>query len=288
MRYRYLRFPGGKPKAVTLSYDDGVIHDIRLSRICDQYGLKCTFNINAGLMPAAPDPYKLTADEIKTHLLDHGHEVAVHGNFHKALGLCSAVDGIKDVLDCRVALENLFQRIIRGMAYADSGITKMANGADYQTIRNYLRDLGIVYARTLSGDNNRFFLPEDWYAWMPTAHHKNPRTLEWAEEFVALTPDEGYMPRRYPRLFYLWGHSYEFQNDGNWDLLESICRTLGNREDTWYATNMEIYEYVHAYDSLIFSAEGTRVYNPAQIEVCFCTEKALYTVLPGQEMVLDK
>lgn len=30
MRYRFLRFPGGKDKAVTFSYDDGFRYDIRL------------------------------------------------------------------------------------------------------------------------------------------------------------------------------------------------------------------------------------------------------------------
>lgn len=32
MRYRFLRYPEGKIKAVTLSYDDGPIFDIRLVR----------------------------------------------------------------------------------------------------------------------------------------------------------------------------------------------------------------------------------------------------------------
>ena len=45
----YMRFPGGKAKTVTLSYDDGVVYDIRLMEIMDKYGLKGTFNINAGL-----------------------------------------------------------------------------------------------------------------------------------------------------------------------------------------------------------------------------------------------
>ena len=46
MHYCFLRFPGGKPKAFTMSYDDGVRQDIRLAQICTRYGVKCTFNIN--------------------------------------------------------------------------------------------------------------------------------------------------------------------------------------------------------------------------------------------------
>ena len=47
MDYRFLRFPDGKGKAVTLSYDDGTIHDVKLSEIINRYGLKCTFNLNS-------------------------------------------------------------------------------------------------------------------------------------------------------------------------------------------------------------------------------------------------
>lgn len=48
----YMRFPGGRAKALTLSYDDGVQQDHRLISILNRHGLKCTFNINSGLFPA--------------------------------------------------------------------------------------------------------------------------------------------------------------------------------------------------------------------------------------------
>ena len=43
-----MRFKDGKKKALTLSYDDGVVQDIRLIGILNQYGLKGTFNIGTG------------------------------------------------------------------------------------------------------------------------------------------------------------------------------------------------------------------------------------------------
>lgn len=42
----FMRFPGGKKKALTLSYDDGVEQDIRLIDIMKKNGLKGTFNLN--------------------------------------------------------------------------------------------------------------------------------------------------------------------------------------------------------------------------------------------------
>ena len=39
-----MRFPGGLPKALTLSYDDGVEQDEQLIAIAEKYGLKGTFS----------------------------------------------------------------------------------------------------------------------------------------------------------------------------------------------------------------------------------------------------
>ena len=48
IKRRFLRFPGFKLKALTLSYDDGVVQDIRMIKILDKYGIKGTFNVNSG------------------------------------------------------------------------------------------------------------------------------------------------------------------------------------------------------------------------------------------------
>ena len=45
-----MRFPGGRDKALTFSYDDGVKGDIHLLELFKKYGVKGTFNLNSGLM----------------------------------------------------------------------------------------------------------------------------------------------------------------------------------------------------------------------------------------------
>lgn len=49
-RIQFDRYPGGVMKALTLSYDDGVVHDRRLVEICNRYGLRGTFNLNSGTL----------------------------------------------------------------------------------------------------------------------------------------------------------------------------------------------------------------------------------------------
>ena len=44
----YTCFPGGKAKALTMSYDDGKVQDRRLIDIFNKYGIKGTFNLNYG------------------------------------------------------------------------------------------------------------------------------------------------------------------------------------------------------------------------------------------------
>ena len=285
MNYLFMRFPGGKPKAVTLSYDDGVRQDLRLAALADACGMKCTYNINSALVPETPGGDKITWAQIK-ELTASGHEAAIHGEYHRAPGSFRTLTGLRDALNCRLEMEKNLGMIIRGMAYPNSGVTRFTGGSDYETVRRYLRDLGVAYARTLGGDNNGFLLPEDWYSWMPTAHHNNPHVLEWARQFTDLRVQEAYGDNRYPRLFYLWGHSYEFDRNGNWDRIEALFEILGGKEDSWYATNIEICDYTNAFRSLLFSADDTRVYNPTALEVCFETEKGICAVRPGETVSL--
>ena len=283
MRYRFLRFPGGKGKAVTMSYDDGCVHDKRFSDVITDYGIKATFNLNSKKLHQ-----QLTDEEIRYYMLDRGHEIAVHGAMHRASGKQRAIDGIKDVLECRLELESRFDMIIQGMAYPDSGITKFENGASYDNIRSYLADLDILYSRTLGSDNNSFTLPTDWFAWMPTAHHNNPNIMEYIDEFlnINLSPDV-YHAGRNPRLFYIWGHSYEFDRDDNWELLTEICEKLGRKDDIWYATNMEIYEYVTAYNSLVYSADESMIYNPTLKEIWFDIDGKTYSIKSGETLKIN-
>ena len=285
MKYFFLRFPEGKLKAVTLSYDDGVRDDLHLAEILNAYGMRGTFNINSAFIGRNTN---LVAEEIQKYLLDAGHEVAVHGERHMAPGIVTPARGMMDVLNCRLTLENTFGRIIRGMAYPDTGITKMHNGNDYATIRSYLQSAGIVYARTLGGDNNSFRLPEDFFAWMPTAKHTNPKLFDWCDEFLALDDSKIYMTNRYPRLFYLWGHSYEFPRDNNWDVIERFCEKMSGKADTWYATNIEICEYVNAFQSLVMSADCNRIYNPTLHTVWLLADGKNYSVAPGQTLVIEE
>ena len=284
MRSVFMRYPGGKAKAVTFSYDDGVPQDQRLAALFDKYGMKATFNFNC----ECNRKFNFTKEQIKELFLSKGHEIAVHGAFHRANGNLRPIEGIRDVLDCRLELEDKCDQIIRGMAYPDTGITQMGNFGNYEQIKNYLTELDIAYARTLGGDNNSFLVPQDFHAWMPTAHHDNPNIMKYIDEFLNLDiSPAAYHAKRIPRLFYIWGHSYEFDRNDNWAHMEAICQKFVGNEELWFATNIEIYDYVQAYKSLRYSADGHTVYNPTLLTIWLDADSKPYCIQSGETIRID-
>ncbi len=287
MKYNFLRFPGGKYKAVTFSYDDGTEYDIHLSEIMNKYGIKGTFNICSYYLGDNNKNTNLSPKDLKEYILEKGHEVAIHGDHHRAPGLVSPCMAIQDILDCRRILEKNLGIIIKGMAYPDSGIRRIKNGNDSVAIKNYLKDLGIVYSRTLGYDNDDFEMPVDFLEWKPTAHHENPEIFKFIDKFNGLDVTNMYSGSRQPKLFYLWGHSNEFEKNNNWDLFETICSKLSGQSDTWYATNMEIYTYVNGYNNLIYSTDEKTVYNPNLFDIWFEVDKNLFCVKSGETIRLE-
>ena len=43
-------YPNGKSKAFNITYDDGVVQDIRFVQLLNKYNIKGTFNLNSQLM----------------------------------------------------------------------------------------------------------------------------------------------------------------------------------------------------------------------------------------------
>ena len=277
----HLRYPGGLSKALTFSYDDGVEQDIRLVEIFDKNGLKGTFNINTGsfakegtVYPKGQVHRRMTKKQTYELFANSPHEVAVHTLTHPFLEQIPSNMAINEVINDRKNIEEMFGTIARGMAYPF--------GTTSDEVVAALKACGIVYSRTLGGDNNRFEMPRDFHAWMPTAHHNNPSLFDWIDEFNSLEYSTVRTNRNAPRLMYIWGHSYEFDRDNNWERIEDICSKLSGREDTWYATNIEIYDYVRAYESLVFSADEKKVYNPTNKTVWLTCNYEIYEIEPGE------
>ena len=278
MGFLSMRFPGGKAKALTLSYDDAVQQDVRLMTILNKYGLKCTFNINTGLFAEEGHEYpkgqihrRMSEKEAVSLYKDSGHEVAIHALTHPFLEQLPANLVIKEIMEDRKNIERLFGRIARGMAYPF--------GTFNDEVVSILKSCGIAYARTVHSTES-FQIPTDWLRLPATCHHNNPKLPELTDKFINDKPFGS------PWLFYLWGHSYEFEADNNWELIEDFAEKIGGRDDIWYATNIEIYDYIQAYNQLIFSMDESMVYNPSAFVIYFVYNRQMYTIQPGETLML--
>ena len=275
---KYMRFPQGKSKALTFSYDDGVRSDIRLVEIFDKYGIKGTFNLNLPLCDDEGRHIRLTEQEMLSLFQNSPHEVALHGARHIFLDKVPLPQAVNEVLENRLWLEEKFNRIITGMAYAYNGYNEAVIAA--------LRNLGVTYARTTEATHS-FSLPQSWLRLNPTCHHNDPLFCVLADKFISGSL-LGAPKHREPWLFYVWGHSFEFDDNDNWHIIEDFCNRISKQKDIWLATNGEIYDYISAYNSLVYSADGETAKNPSYMGVWVEIRGKIYEIPAGKIVRFDK
>ena len=223
----------GKMKALTFSYDDGTLQDRRLVEIFNKYGLKATFNLNSGLFGyrgrlnvegVLTETNKVFDEEIKG--LYDGHEVAGHTLHHPTLNQIGDEDVIRQVEDDRKYLQELVGYNVCGMAYPCGGV-------DDRVVKLIEDNTGIRYARTTLSTYN-YELQEDLLRFNPTiSHYEFDKMVELGEEFLRLEPDR-------PQLYYIWGHSYEFDTYQTWERFEEFCKMMSNHDDIFYGTNYQV------------------------------------------------
>ena len=280
MKRVYMRYPNFRSKALTLSYDDGVEQDARFIDIINKAGIKCTFNLSSNKFLKAPKEFAkgkvhrlLTRDAAIALYKDSGHEVAVHTLDHLFPIAISPIVATAQVYEDRKKLEQMFDTEVRGMAYP--------YGQYPDTMVEIVKNCGIAYARTTDATHS-FSLPTDWLRLPTTCHHKDPKLTALCDQFLNKNIKERAI------LFYLWGHTFEFESDNNWDVIEEFCDKMGGHDDIWYATNIEICDYVEAYRTLRFSADGAYVTNPTCIPIYLYVQDddKYHIIQPGERIKL--
>ncbi len=221
----------GKMKAVTFSYDDGVEQDKRLVELFNRYGMKATFNINSGIQTGASSFVEKKSGILMRRMnqkglraLYAGHEIASHGLTHANPADCDEETFFNEVSADKRNLETLFEQEIVGYAYPYGCYNDMAV--------KVLSDCGICYARTVETAPG-FGLQEDLLRFKANFHHNDTEILAGIERFLA-------MDTREPALLYIWGHSYEFDADRNWEHMEEILKRLAGHTEVYYGTNAEV------------------------------------------------
>ncbi len=226
-----------KLKAVTFSYDDGVLQDIRFIQLLDKYGLKGTFNLNSGDRFGKDYPLIKEDKTIRRKMVERSfvkelyknHEVAAHTVDHLNLTTLSDEDVHYQVSRNKAELEELVGKEVVGMAYPCGGVN------NDERVAKIVKDCGILYARTTISTQSFAFTKENLLQFNPTEYdRRKEEVLSLAKGFVERQADS-------PMLFYLWGHTYEFDElDGGWEYIEEVLKILSGRKDIFYGTNREV------------------------------------------------
>lgn len=255
MNFRLL-YPGFHKKAVTFSYDDGILEDRKLIEILNRHHFKGTFNLNAGLSGVEKirkDKFDKDIDCSHIVLEDNislydGHEISNHTFTHPHLEDISKEEQKKEYLTNTKELETLFHKKVNGSAYP--------YGSYDRNTFEVLRQLGVEYARTTRSTYS-FSLPYDWLLWNPTIHHRDGRIDEILDLFLK---DDSELS-----LLYIWGHAYEFAIDHDFDAFDGRLSRLSGNEDIISMTNHEIYEYAHAANKVYYRYGA--FHNPSDMDV---------------------
>jgi peptidoglycan-N-acetylglucosamine deacetylase len=244
------RFPKALKKAVVMSYDDGSEHDRRLVGIFNTYGVRGTFHLNSSRLG---NDYHIKRDEVGT--LYRGHEVSCHTRNHRELTALADHDARMEIETDKRDLESLAGYTVRGLAYPF--------GAYDDRIVSLVSELGMTYARTAE-DSHAFGIPEDVLRLSTTCHHN--RMAEFAARL--LDSDEPGL-----ELMIVWGHSFELNGfmssdpDKDWNYMEGVCRHLYASSAIWFATMVEVLDYLEALRLVDASRLDERISNPSALPI---------------------
>ncbi len=195
---------------------------------------------------------------------------------HPSLALVPPSRMLTEVWEDRRNLEAIVGYPVCGMSYP--------NGSVNAEVVEVLRQCGIVYSRTTKSTGN-FDFPEEYLLWHPTCHHR--QALELARQFRGIGT---IIKKHRPHLFYVWGHSFEFDRnlpDNNWDMMEEFCALVADDPEVWYATNIEVYNYHQALRRLVFSTDCSLIENPSAMELWFTVDSRPQKIGPGQTLRID-
>ncbi|MBQ7153324.1 MAG: polysaccharide deacetylase family protein [Clostridia bacterium] len=260
----YSIYPGEKTRIVTFSYDDGDVNDKKLVELFDLYGMKGTFCLNSRRFLEFDDEQKMMLTERYA-----GHEIASHTVHHGWPIHMQPQTLVTEIVEDRKLLEKIARYPVIGASYPF--------GSYNDKVEEVMRNCGIVYSRTTKSTHG-FDLPLDFLAWHPTCHHRDAQ--QDCERFVKQLDYKFGQP-----LLYIWGHSFEFTTEEEWGKMESVLDMISGLNQVWYATNLEIYNYIWAQRQLKISMDEHIFCNPTSEDVWVVRNEVEHLLIPAGKTI---
>lgn len=238
---------------VTTSWDDGDVHDIRLSNLLSRYGIKGTFYISKSYRTQ-----RLTDQEIRE--ISESHEIGAHTLTHPDLRTLTPEEKEREIIGGKQWLEELLGHSVDTFCYPkgfydDSALLIVKNvgflmarttslGSITYKDNPFQLDTTIqVYPFPLRKLNKKQYYfgkllqpyiersPELLKLGVPSLSMYSWLTMAKATFDIALQKGE---------VFHLWGHSWEIEKYDMWDEFEKLLQYISNRKNCTYITNGEL------------------------------------------------
>lgn len=267
-------YPYGKSKAFNVTYDDGVLQDIRFVEMLNKYNLKGTFNLNSALIENEFEwvhengcvVKRLSKERVLS--LYNGHEIASHTLTHPFMDNLTETEILYELREDKKNLESLFDREIKGFAlpfeyYSD-------------VIEACVKNCGFEYAR-ISEESLSFKPQTDYYRWKATVFHTDDRLEELAQKFIVADEELA--------LFQIVGHSYDLDIENMWDRIENVFKAISSQNDIATMSTIEIIDYLKAMDK----AETTDKYiiNNSEQSLWFSVNGVICKADPKSKIVFN-
>ena len=267
-------YPKGKSKAFNITYDDGVVQDIRFVQLLNKYNIKGTFNLNSQLMaeefcwihPCGMSVKRLPKDVVVE--LYNGHEVASHTLTHPYMHDMDEEAVMYQLGQDKYNLRQLFGREICGFAVP----------FDYYSplIAQCAKNCGFEYAR-MSQESFSYTPRADYWWWQCGVFHLSENFNSFVENFFAADTELA--------LCQIVGHSYDLDAENMWETMENVLSRIAADDDIISMTNIEIVRYLKAMDSAGITAEYIR--NNSSVPLWFCINGKTECVNAGETLKLN-
>lgn len=262
-------YPYGISKAFNVTYDDGVLQDIRFIEMLNKYNLKGTFNLNSGLMENEFEwvhengcvVKRLSKERVLS--LYNGHEIASHTLTHPFMDNLTEAEILYELKEDKKNLESLFGREIKGFAVPFEYYSDL--------IEACVKNCGFEYAR-ISEESLSFKPQADYYRWKATVFHTDDKLEKLVQEFI-VTDEE-------LALFQIVGHSYDLDIENMWDRIENVFKVISSQNDIIPMTTIEIIDYLKAMekaeitDSYIINNSEKRLWFSVNGAICKADPKS--------------
>ncbi len=233
-------------KAVlTTSWDDGHRCDLKLAQMLNRHGLKATFYV-------APENQELAQQDLlsvpEIRNLSQDFEIGAHSMTHRRLPAIPEREAAREINESKAVLEQVTGKEVDAFCYPGGAYTKVHT--------QLVREAGFRYARTVA---RYIFSVDDPYAAGTSVHayHHNQRIgldlwrtacfakfrpikllhcLDWdclAKAMFDKVLKEG-------GIYHIWGHSWEIDENDDWERLEDVFRYISANPEVSYVTNGEL------------------------------------------------